>query len=255
MPAVDLNCDLGESFGRWTLGDDDALLDVVTSANVACGFHAGDPTTLLRGCQGAARRGVVVGAQVGYRDLVGFGRRFVDVAHDDLVADVVYQIGALQGIARAAGTAVRYVKPHGALYHATTTHEQQAHAVAEAVRLVDPGLAVLGWPGSLLLQAARAAGLRCVAEGFADRAYGDDGLLVPRSQPGAVHQDVETVVAQAVALALGDSVRTASGGSVVVDVASVCLHGDTTGAASLAVAVRDALAAAGVDVRPFCELG
>ncbi|GAB3591830.1 5-oxoprolinase subunit PxpA [Angustibacter peucedani] len=255
MPSVDLNCDLGEGFGRWTLGDDDELLDVVTSANVACGFHAGDPTTLLRVCEGAARRGVVVGAQVGYRDLAGFGRRFVDVAPHDLVADVVYQIGALQGISRAAGSVVRYVKPHGALYHATTRHEGQAQAVVEAVRRVDPELVVLGWPGSLLLQAAETAGLRCVAEGFADRAYGDDGLLVPRDQPGAVHPDVGTVVAQALALARGGPVTTASGGAVEVAVGSICLHGDSAGAVGLARAVRSALAETGFDLEPFCENG
>ena len=182
MAAIDLNCDLGEGFGRWALGDDEALLDVVTSANVACGFHAGDPTTLARVCVGAVERGVSIGAQVGYRDLAGFGRRFIDIAYDDLRADVIYQIGALQGLSRAGGGRVQYVKPHGALYHATTTHERQAAAVVDAVRAVDPDLAVLGWPGSLLLQAAEAAGLRCVTEGFADRRYGDDGTLV-RPQP------------------------------------------------------------------------
>ncbi len=255
MPAVDLNCDLGEGFGRWTLGDDEALLDVVTSANVACGFHAGDPTALLRVCEGAARRAVVVGAQVGYRDLAGFGRRFIDVAHDDLLADVLYQIGALQGISRAAGTSVRYVKPHGALYHATVQHEPQAHAVVEAVRRCDPELVVLGWPGSLLLATAEAAGLSCVAEAFADRGYRDDGTLVPRDQAGAVLTDADDVVAQALAVVRGQPVRTASGGVVAVQAASLCLHGDTAGAAELARTVRAGLAEAGVDVRPFCEVG
>jgi UPF0271 protein len=240
VASIDLNCDLGEGYGRWTLGDDEALLAVVTSANVACGFHAGDPATLARVCAGAVRRGVVIGAQVGYRDLAGFGRRFVDIGYDDLRADVTYQIGALQGLSRAAGGTVRYVKAHGALYHATTTHELQAAAVVDAVRGLDPELALLGWPGSLLLQAGEAAGLRCVTEGFADRRYGDDGLLVPRTSPGAVHTDPAEVAAQAVHLA----------GSVE----SICLHGDTDGAAQLAVAVRAALEAV-AQVEPFCRNG
>ncbi len=252
MPAVDLNCDLGEGFGRWVLGDDDALLEQVTSANVACGFHAGDPATLLRVCRRAAERGVVVGAQVGYRDLAGFGRRFVDASYDDLLADVVYQIGALQGIAQAAGTTVRYVKPHGALYHATLRHPQQASAVVDAVRLVDPGLAVLGWPGSLLLDAAADAGLRAVPEAFADRAYGDDGLLVDRAQPGALVTDHAAVVAQAVAIAGGRPFASGARGAVSVTAESICLHADTAGAPALAQAVRRGLEAAGVAVQPFC---
>jgi 5-oxoprolinase (ATP-hydrolysing) subunit A len=255
VASVDLNCDLGEGFGRWTLGDDEALLGVVTSANVACGFHAGDPTTLLRVCQGAARRGVVVGAQVGYRDLAGFGRRFVDVSYDDLLADVLYQVGALQGLARAAGTDVRYVKPHGALYHASTTHDAQAAAVVEAVRRADPGLAVLGWPGSLLLDAAAAAGLRCVTEAFADRRYAADGRLVARGEPGALLTEAGDVVAQAIAIAARQPVMAADGSRVLVAADSICLHGDTSGAPALASAVRDALEAAGVSVEPFCTKG
>ncbi|GAA4351726.1 LamB/YcsF family protein [Angustibacter luteus] len=241
MAAIDLNCDLGEGFGRWALGDDEALLDVVTSANVACGFHAGDPTTLARVCAGAVERGVSIGAQVGYRDLPGFGRRFIDIGYDDLRADVIYQIGALQGLSRAGGGRVDYVKPHGALYHATTTHERQAAAVVDAVRAVDPDLAVLGWPGSLLLQAAASAGLRCVTEGFADRRYGDDGRLVDRSRPDALLTDPAEVTAQAL--------------SLVGSVDSLCLHGDTDGAAALVLAVRAALTGAGHTLQPFCDTG
>ena len=148
MPRIDLNADLGEGFGVWQLGDDDAMLAIVTSANVACGFHAGDPAALLRVCRSAAERGVRVGAQVSYRDLAGFGRRFIDVTAEDLCADVVYQIGALQAIAQAAGSAVSYVKPHGALYNTIVTHSEQGAAVAEAVRLVDASLPVLGMAGS-----------------------------------------------------------------------------------------------------------
>ena len=160
---MDLNSDLGESFGRWTLGDDAAMLDLVTSANVACGFHAGDPSTLRRTCALAAAAGVVVGAQVGYRDLAGFGRRFIDVEPGQLADDVVYQIGALEAMCRVAGTAVRYVKPHGALYNAIVHHERQAAAVVAAVRDYDPALPVLGLPGSAFLRAAEAAGLRTVS--------------------------------------------------------------------------------------------
>ncbi|WP_426564569.1 LamB/YcsF family protein [Angustibacter sp. McL0619] len=240
MSSIDLNCDLGEGFGRWALGDDEGLLDVVTSANVACGFHAGDPAGLARVCAGAVQRGVVIGAQVGYRDLAGFGRRFIDIGYDDLRADVTYQIGALQALARAAGGVVRYVKPHGALYHATNSHDRQAAAVVDAVRALDPGLALLGFPGSLLLEAGDEAGLRCVTEGFADRRYGDEGLLVPRQQPGAVLTDQGQVTTQAVGL--------------VGSVESICLHGDTDGAVALARAVRTALEQ-GSRVEPFCGNG
>ncbi len=157
VAGIDLNADLGESFGVWRAGDDDAMLQIVTSANVACGFHAGDPAGLLRVCRSAAERGVRIGAQVSYRDLAGFGRRFIDVAADDLAAEVVYQIGALQAIAHASGSAVSYVKPHGALYNTIVTNRDQAAAVAEAVRMVDPALRVLGMAGSALSRRPRAA--------------------------------------------------------------------------------------------------
>ena len=183
-PAVDLNSDVGESFGRWRLGDDDAVLAQVTSANVACGFHAGDPTTLRTCCEIAAAQGVVVGAQVGYRDLAGFGRRFIDVDPVELADDVTYQIGALSAMARVAGTSVAYVKPHGALYNTVVHHEQQAQAVVDAVRAYDADLPLLGLPGSELLARAEAAGLRTVREAFADRGYTPEGTLVPRSRAG-----------------------------------------------------------------------
>ncbi|WP_019200870.1 LamB/YcsF family protein [Tsukamurella sp. 1534] len=243
---MDLNADMGESFGRWTLGDDEALLDVVTSANVACGFHAGDPLTLLRTCELAARAGVVIGAQVGYRDLAGFGRRFIDVAPDDLRADVLYQLGALHGLARAAGTRVLYLKPHGALYHAVTTSQAQARAVVDAVLAFDQGLSILGAPGSHLLRLAGDAGLRTVREAFADRAYTPDGRLVDRREPGAVLHDPEAIAAQAVRLATEGTVGTIDGRSVDVDAQSICLHGDTPGAVASARAVRAALQEKGI---------
>lgn len=236
--TVDLNADVGESFGRWRLGEDEALLPHLTSANVACGFHAGDPLTLRRTCALAVRHGVVIGAQVGYRDLAGFGRRFIDVPAEELAADVLYQLGALDAIARAAGGAVAYVKPHGALYHAVTEGEGQARAVVEAI-LAFGGLPVLGLPGSSLLAVAADAGLTAVTEGFADRAYRADGSLVPRSEPGAVLTDADEVAAQAVRLA-GEGV-----------VRSLCVHGDSPGASGLAAAVRSALAEAGHVVASF----
>ncbi len=250
MP-VDLNSDLGESFGRWVLGDDDAMLGLVTSANVACGFHAGDATTLRRTCAGAARLGVVVGAQVAYRDLAGFGRRFVDVEPGELADDVVYQIGALDGLCRVGGTRVRYVKPHGALYNATVHHTAQARAVVDAVRAYDADLPVLGLPGSELLAAAEAAGLRAVPEFFADRGYTPGGTLVPRREPGALLHDADEVAARVVRLVEHGTVAAVDGSEVAVRAESVCVHGDTPDAVGLAAAVRRALDGAGATVAAF----
>ena len=251
MTTVDLNADLGESFGRWTLGDDEAMLDVVSSANVACGFHAGDPRGLLLVCEQATARGVVIGAQVGYRDLAGFGRRFIDLDPADLLADVVYQLGALQGICAAVGATVRYVKPHGALYNAVVHHEAQAAALVEAVRRVDPSLPVLGLPGSVLLAVAHDAGLPTVTEAFADRAYTAQGRLVPRSEAGAVLHDPESVAARAVRMVVTGLVVAADGSAVTVGARSLCVHGDSPGAVSMATAVRAGLEAAGVTIQPF----
>ena len=251
MTTLDLNSDLGESFGRWELGDDEAMLALVTSANVACGFHAGDPPTLRRTCVGAVEHGVVVGAQVGYRDLAGFGRRFVDVAPNELADDVIYQIGALDGMCRVAGTAVRYVKPHGALYNAIVHHEEQAAAVVAAVRDYSAELPVLGLPGSAFLRAAEKAGLRTVREFFVDRGYTPSGTLVPRREPGAVLHDPDEVTARVLRL-LDEGVVTAIDGSdVAVEAESACVHGDSPGAVEMAQAVRDGLARAGVSVRAF----
>ena len=253
MNAVDLNSDVGESFGRWELGDDEAMLTLVTSANVACGFHAGDPTTLRRTCVLAAQRRVAVGAQVGYRDLAGFGRRFIDVAPDELTDDVVYQIGALDGMCRAAGTRVRYVKPHGALYNAIVYHEAQAAAVVAAVRAYDPALPVLGLPGSAFLAAAEIAGLHTVREFFVDRGYTPDATLVPRSQPGALLHDPDEVTARVLRMVTDGVVTTVDGSDVRVTAESACVHGDSPGAVAMATAVRAGLEAAGVALRPFVE--
>ncbi len=246
MAGIDLNADLGEGFGVWRLGDDDAMLGIVSSANVACGFHAGDPAGLLRVCRSAAERGVRVGAQVSYRDLAGFGRRFIDVAADELLADVVYQIGALQAIAHAAGSSVCYVKPHGALYNTIVTHPAQAAAVAEAVRLVG----CWAWLARRFSTRPPAAG--CVAEAFADRAYRPDGRLVSRREPGAVLADPAAIAERVLAMVDTGAVTAVNGTRLELSVESVCVHGDSPGAVQIATAVRDRLRAAGVEIRAFC---
>jgi UPF0271 protein len=251
--AIDLNSDLGEGFGVWTLGDDEALLGVVTSANVACGFHAGDPDILRRVCYQAAERGVVIGAQVGYRDLAGFGRRAIDVNPGTLTNDLIYQIGALDGFARVAGTRVRYVKPHGALYNTAVHDTAQAVAVVEAILLYDASLPLMGLPGSVLLTLAKEAGLRTVTEAFADRGYTPGGTLVPRSQPGALLLDPRQVAERMTRMVTTGRVKAIDGTDVTIRADSICVHGDSPGAVQMAVGVRQALAAAGVDIRPFAS--
>lgn len=252
-PRIDLNADVGESFGAWRLGDDEGMLGLVTSANVACGFHAGDPLTLRHTCELAAERGVAVGAQVSYADLAGFGRRFIDVPDEVLTSDVVYQLGALEAMCRIAGTRLRYVKPHGALYNATVRHEEQAAAVVAAVAAYDSSLPVLGLPGSALLRRAGEAGLRAVPEAFADRGYAADGTLVPRSAPGALVTDAGEVAARVVRLVREGVVASVDGVDIAVTAESVCLHGDTPGAVALARAVRAALADAAVEITAFAS--
>lgn len=248
---IDLNSDLGESLGVWRMGDDAAMLGIVSSANVACGFHAGDPAGILRTLRQAKERGVAVGAHVAYRDLVGFGRRNMDVDSADLRADVIYQIGALKGLAAAAGTTVRYVKPHGALYNTIAHDERQARDVIAAIREIDPNLCLVALAGSPLLGWAEAQGLRAVAEAFADRAYTPQGTLVSRREPGAVLHDAQDVAERMLRLA-SDGVVTAIDGSVVrIQVDSVCVHGDSPGAVEMARRVRERLEAAGVTIQPF----
>jgi UPF0271 protein len=251
MTSIDLNADLGEGFGRWQLTDDEQLLSVVTSANVACGFHAGDAATMRRVCEQAAERGVRIGAQVSYRDLAGFGRRAMDVPSDELAAEVAYQIGALEVFARAAGTRVSYVKPHGALYNRVVHDGEQAGAVVDGVLLADATLPVLGLPGSRLLDLAAKAGLPTVTEAFADRAYTDAGTLVPRGQEGAVVTDPDTVVERSLGLAQDGTVTAHSGTRIEVRARSLCLHGDTPGAVELARRVRERLTASGILVAAF----
>lgn len=251
MSLIDLNSDLGEAFGAWTMGDDEAMLDIVTSASIACGFHAGDPIVALRTCRSAADRDVTVGAHVAYRDLPGFGRRFIDVPPAELRADVLYQLGALAAMAHAAGTQVRYVKPHGALYHAMGQHEQQATAVVDAIRDFDPTLSLLGLPGSLGSQIAESAGIRTVAEAFADRGYLPDGTLAPRSQPGSVLGDPAAVAQRMVQLVATGTVEGVDGSTVRIDAESICTHGDSPGAVRMAREVRDHLQRNDVQIVAF----
>ena len=251
MTTIDLNSDIGESFGRWELGDDEAMLDLVTSANIACGFHAGDPSTIARTARWSVQRGVRIGAQVAYRDLAGFGRRFVDASRTELTDDVVYQIGGLQALAAAAGGTVTYVKPHGALYNTAVHHEEHATAVVDAVAAVDPGLAILGLPGSRLLELAERRGLRVIREAFADRGYTPSATLVSRREPGAVLHDPDAVAERVLRMVSDGEVEAVDGSPVKLDVDSVCVHGDSPAAVEMARAVRDILGANGVEVKPF----
>ena len=251
MPTIDLNSDLGEGFGIWSLGDDEALLDVVTSANVACGFHAGDPDILRRVCDWAAGRDVVIGAQVSYRDLAGFGRRSIDMDPDSLTNDVLYQIGALDGFARIAGSRVRYVKPHGALYNRAVHDQRQAAAIVAAVAAYDATLPVLGLPGSELLRLAGDAGLAAIPEAFADRGYTAHATLVPRTEVGALLHDPAEISSRMVQMVTTGRLRSVDGAEIAVSARSICVHGDTPGAVAMAVALRRALVEAGVEIRAF----
>jgi UPF0271 protein len=248
---MDLNSDLGEGFGAWKMGDDEAMLDIVTSANVACGFHAGDPSVMRRVCDLAAERGVAIGAHVGYRDLAGFGRRALDVAPEELADEVLYQIGALDAFARAAGSGVTYVKPHGALYNTAANDPEQAAAIVEGLRRYDPALALLCLPDSEMRRQAEEAGVVAYAEAFADRAYTAEGRLVSRKQPGAVLHDAAAVAERAVTMATGGGVLTTEGGKLDLRPDSLCVHGDTPGAVELARRIRDGLTGADVPLGAF----
>jgi UPF0271 protein len=250
---LDLNADLGESFGSWNMGDDAAMFRLVTSANVACGLHAGDPVTMLDSCRAAFELDVTVGAHVGYRDLAGFGRRSMDMSFDELFGDVLYQLGALDGVAHAVGASVDYVKPHGALYNRLFHDADQASAVVAAIQAYDPGLPILGLPGSELLVQAKEAGHPVFVEAFVDRAYQPDGTLVPRSQEGAVLHDVDLIVERAVRLAVKGEVVAVDGTVVQVRPDSLCIHGDTPGAVEMATRVRAGLEAAGVALESYAH--
>ena len=249
MRSVDLNADLGEGFGAWTMGDDDALLQIVTSANIACGFHAGDANTMRRLSALAVERGVRIGAHVGYPDLRGFGRRRLDIARAELTNDVLYQLGALRALASAEGGRVAYLKPHGALSNACDTDVSQSAAVVDAVTAAGDGLALMVVPGTELERAALAAGVEVIAEAFPDRAYEPDGRLRSRKLPDAlIHAEVE-VARRAVAFAVDGRVMSVDGAFIPLVPQSLCVHGDNPGAVAAAQAVKAALLGAGVTLR------
>lgn len=251
MTSIDLNSDLGESFGPWPMGDDFSMLSVVTSANIACGFHAGDPAGILSVVREAARQGVAIGAHVGYRDLVGFGRRNMDPSSEELIGDTIYQIGALQGLARAAGTSVRYVKPHGALYNTIASDRRQAADVIAGIKAIDPSLVLMALAGAPIVEQARAAGLSVVCEAFADRAYNRDGSLVSRRLAGSVIHDPDLVASRMVRLVTEGRVTAIDGTDITLEAQSICVHGDTPAAVAIARAVRDALIREGVTLESF----
>lgn len=254
MANIDLNSDLGESFGAWAMGDDVSMLSIVTSANIACGFHAGDPAGILSVLKEAAKRGVSVGAHIGYRDLVGFGRRNMDPSSAELVGDTIYQIGALQALAKAAGTRVRYVKPHGALYNTIATDARQAYDVITGIKAVDPSLALLALSGAPIVEQARAAGLTVVCEAFADRAYNADGSLVSRRLPGSVVHDPETIAKRMLRLVADGRITAVDGTDIRLEAQSICVHGDTPAAVAIAQTLREALMRNGVGLKPFTDV-
>ena len=248
--TIDLNADVGESVGSWPMGDDEHLIPLVSSVNIACGFHAGDPLTIERTIRLAIDGKAAIGAHPGYPDLVGFGRRDLDMAPDELEAALIYQIAAIAGLARAAGAELRHVKPHGALYNRAAQDERLAGSIARAVRRFSPQLILVGLAGSRLVEAGRAAGLTVAAEAFPDRAYEPDGSLRSRQLPGAVLTDSAVIAARAVEMARNGTVTATDGTVVPLRADTLCLHGDTPGAAEHARAVRDALEAAGVTIAP-----
>ena len=238
MRSIDLNSDLGEGFGAWKMGDDEAMLRIVSSANIACGFHAGDPAGILKTVQQAVDHNVVIGAHVSYPDRVGFGRRDMDLTSEELVGDIIYQIGALQGLAKAVGGRVRYVKPHGALYNHIANHERQGLAVIKAMKMIDPSLALMGLAGTNILALARREGVAVIAEAFADRGYTKEGLLVSRHAPGAVLHDPQVVADRMVDFVRTGEITAQDGTRIKLAAQSICLHGDSPGAVAMAQAIR-----------------
>jgi UPF0271 protein len=245
---VDLNADVGESLGPWPMGDDASLIPLVTSVNIACGSHAGDPVTIRRTIELALDAGVAIGAHPGYPDLIGFGRRDLAMTADELEASVLFQVSALDGMVRAAGGRLGHVKAHGALYNRAARDREVADPIARAVAALDPSVRLVGPPGSKLLDAAKDAGLGSIAEAFADRAYEADGSLRSRRLPAAVHTDPAVVAAQAVSIVVDGRVRSVSGEWVSLAADTICLHGDTPAATAMASAVRTALVVAGVRI-------
>ena len=249
---VDLNCDMGESFGAWRMGQDEALLELVSSANIACGYHAGDPGTMARTVQCAVARGVALGAHPGLPDLQGFGRRNLAVSADEARGMTLYQVGALSAFARAAGSRLRHVKAHGALYNMAARDPRLAEAIAGAVRDFDPELVLVGLSGSELIKAGQAAGLACASEVFADRGYEPDGSLTPRGLPGAMIEDEDQAVARVLRMVLEGRVAGRDGADLAIRADTVCIHGDQPKALAFARRLREALERAGVAIRAAC---
>lgn len=251
---VDLNADLGESFGAWRMGDDEAMLAIVTSANVACGFHAGDPLVMWKTCESAKARGVAIGAHPSFLDIWGFGRRPIEGERpEDIMRQCVYQIGALQAVAAAVGHRVTHVKPHGSLGNMAAEDDGLATAVAEATAVVDRSLVLVAMPGSALERAGERKGLRVAREVFADRAYDDRGMLVSRKLEGAVIHDAEAAARRVLAMLEEGAITSVSGKKIPARIDTICVHGDNPAAVAMARAVRSALETAGVAVRPFVE--
>lgn len=250
---IDLNCDLGESFGPYTIGNDAAIMPLITSANIACGFHAGDPQVIARTVRLAVQHGVAPGAHPGFPDRVGFGRRALDATPDEIESDVLYQIGALAAFARAEGTTLTHVKPHGALYNLAATRPPIARAIAHAVARFDAKLILVGQPGSALMDAACEQDIRFAREGFCDRAYNRDGTLRSRREPGARLDDPRRAAEQALQMAREQTVTTPEGEKIMMPVDTLCVHGDSLGAVEILRAVRDALLKNGVQVVPIVQ--
>src|SRR4051794_18816287 len=253
MATIDLNCDLGESFGAYTIGADEAVMGSITSANVACGYHGGDPGVMRRTIRLAREAGVAVGAHPGFPDLVGFGRREMRMTPQEVEDMVLYQVGALAGIAQSEGIRLSHVKAHGALYNMAVKDAAVAAAIARAVAAFDPGLIFFALRGSELARAGTAARLQVALEGFADRAYERDGSLTPRSRAGAIIQGVDEVVARAVQMIVDGTVVTTAQTTLSVRIDTLCTHGDTPGAQALTRALRSALGQAGVTVEPIAS--
>ncbi|MDQ9008874.1 5-oxoprolinase subunit PxpA [Acinetobacter gerneri] len=249
---VDLNSDLGESFGSWKMGNDAQILPIVSSANIACGFHAGDPLGILKTLKQAVALDVTIGAHVAYPDLVGFGRRNMDLSREELIADVLYQISALDGLAKVAGSKVKYVKPHGALYNTIAKDAVQAEAVIAAIQMYNPELVLVALAGSNLVEQARQAGLKVVSEAFADRAYNSDGSLVSRRLEGAVLHDSQFVAKRVVSMLQNGGVESIDGVFTPIQADSICLHGDTAGALEMAAEIKAELVKNNIQIRAFC---
>ncbi|CCW30931.1 5-oxoprolinase subunit PxpA [Xenorhabdus nematophila] len=251
IKTIDLNSDLGEGFGQWRMGNDKAMLEIVSSANIACGFHAGDPAGILQTLNSAKKNNVVIGAHVSYPDLVGFGRRKMDIASHELTADVIYQIAALQGLAKTVNTKVSYIKPHGALYNTIANDEYQAMAVIDGILAIDPCLTLVGLAGSNILRLAQEKGLKTIAEAFADRAYTSKGELVSRRESGSVLHDADLVARRMLQLVTEGGVESIDGKFTPIQADSICVHGDSPGSVEMAREVKTVLEQSGITIRSF----